>query len=90
MGAGGDYDPPTGVYNFGLRDTRSCLEIVIFNDAALEVTESLEARISLQGGTVPGVTLRPVLATIEITDDDSEEWGGGRGRGRGGGGEGGG
>jgi hypothetical protein len=71
-GSGGDYEPPEGAYEFGLRDVRDCLEIVIFNDVELELTETLEGRLFLQGGQIPGVTLRPMLANIEILDDDSE------------------
>ncbi len=48
------------------------MEITILNDIVLEVTETLSARLSLQGGLIPRVTIRPALATIEITDDDSE------------------
>lgn len=71
-GAGGDYSPPSGVYNFDVGETRECLEITIFNDNALEVTESLTGQLALQGGQIPGVTLQPVLTTIDITDDDSK------------------
>lgn len=53
-------------------DTMDCLEITIFNDNRLEVTEDLRVQIVLEGGQIPGVTLQPVMAEIEITDDDSE------------------
>ncbi len=71
-GQGGDYSAPTGSYSFDVRDTMDCLEITIFNDNRLEVTESLTGSLILQGGSIPGVTLRPFAADIFITDDDSE------------------
>lgn len=61
-----------GVYSFDTGDTSDCLDITIFNDILLENTESLEGRLVLDGGSVPGVTLTPVLASIEISDNDGK------------------
>lgn len=69
-GTGGDYSPPSGQYDLAVRATRDCLDISLFSDNILEPTETLRAEIVLQGEALPGVILRPDMATIEITDDD--------------------
>ena len=71
---GSDYvsdGPLTLVFNSG--NTRQSIPIPLIDDSIFELTETLQASLSVSGGVAPEhVILNPDLADITILDDDSE------------------
>ena len=65
-----DYEPLSTLLIFDTCDTRHCTNITIKNDAVLENTESFFVKLLRTPDLDSRITLDPVLAEIEITDND--------------------
>ena len=65
-----DYEPLSTLLIFNTCDTRQCTNITIKNDAVLENTESFCVNLLRTPDLDSRITLDPVLAEIEITDND--------------------
>ena len=64
------YEPLSTLLIFNACDTWQCTNITIKNDAVLENTESFFVNLLRTLDLDSRITLDPVLAEIEITDND--------------------
>ena len=65
-----DYTSVTNILEFGICDTRQCIEIPIVDDMIVEETESFFVTLERTPGLDSRITLDPVDGEIEITDND--------------------
>ena len=65
-----DYDDLSTIVTFGECDSRQCVTITIEDDEVLENVESFFVNLSRSPGLDSRITLNPVIAEVQITDND--------------------
>ena len=54
-------------------ETRACTNVAIVDDNVAELTERFSVKLIRTDGLDPRITLDPVVAEVEIIDDDDGE-----------------
>ena len=67
-----DYGEVEMILMFRSCETRVCTNVTIVDDNVAELTERFSVKLNRTDGLDPRITLDPVVADLEIMDDDGE------------------
>ena len=67
-----DYGEVEMILMFRSCETRVCTNVVILDDNVEELTERFSVKLSRTDDLNPRITLDPVVAEVEIINDDGE------------------
>ena len=68
-----DYGEVETILMFRACETRACTNVTILDDNVAELTERFSVKLSRTDGLDPRITLVPVVAEVEVIDDDDGE-----------------
>ena len=68
-----DYGEVETILMFRACETRACTNVAIVDDNVAELTERFSVKLIRTDGLDPRITLDPVVAEVEIIDDDDGE-----------------
>ena len=67
-----DYDLVETILMFMACETRACTNVTIIDDNVVELTERFSVKLNRTNDLDPRITLNPVVAEVDIMDDDGE------------------